>query len=161
MTSQSEPTTQNGEAMTPQPLPTTAQFIGDVLRAFTEHGMAMERSRDDAATGARNLGFQLRMAHQAMDEGERTIGQRNERINQLEGLLEEAYSLLGQGFCFGSAGITSEWQQRVEVWDQRFRAAVPDWPHHLTQVPALPDAYTDPDDEFGEDDAAPASPAAG
>lgn len=126
-----------------------ADMVGFMMRDLFSHGINMEEHLMQARQGAQNLGLQLQMAHRAMDEGERTIGERNERINQLEGLLEEAYALLGQGFCFGSAGITSEWQQRVEVWDQRFRAAVSDWPHHLTDTPALPDAYTDPEEEPG------------
>lgn len=153
-------TNQNGEAMTPnrpQP-PSTANLIGQMTQAWTEQCLGLERDLAQAEQSARHLGSQLQMAHRAMDEGERTIGERNDRIHQLESLLEEAYALLGQGFCFGSAGITSDWQQRVEVWDGRFREVVPGWPHHLTQVPALPDAYTDPDDEFGEDDASPAAP---
>lgn len=154
-------TTTNGEAMTPAAPQTTVALVGEVVHAFAAHGVGLERRLEQAEQGARNLGLQLRMAHKAMDEGERRIGELQDKNGRMFELLVDAFALLGKGFCFGNGQITPEWQSRVQAWADRFNEAglfATVW--HLTDEHKLPPVHVD--DDLGEDTSdLPTSPAAG
>lgn len=113
----------DAQAATPQAAPPrTAELVGEVVRVFTDHGMRLEKDLAEARQGAQNLGAQLSMAHRAMEEGEHQIGQHMERIDQLEGLLEEAFSLVGKAFCRAERGVTIEWMEAASGWSDRVNA---------------------------------------
>lgn len=85
----------NEEGMTPDDTgPTTVQFVGDVLRAFTEHGLAWERKANNAIAMSQGLLLRQRRTHQAMDEAEQFIGQLQETVKARDTLLYEMWAVL-------------------------------------------------------------------
>ena len=133
--------TQNGEAQTPsggQPF-SMADMVGFMMRDLFSHGINMEEHLVEAQTGARNLAVQLRMAHQAIDERERSIGELQDSLNRVCDLVQEAFALVGAAFSRGSQPITIEWMRAAEVWAERWHGTFPNEAHrHLTDGTPLP-----------------------
>lgn len=132
--------TQNGEAQTPtkqEPM-TTARLVGEVVHAFTAHGMAVEKDLEQAQQGARNLGLQLRMAHRSMDEGERRIGELTDAGVYAVVMLEEAIRILGNGRPQDTHHSPEQWYDErstlVQQWSEW------DMPAALRPQPAQTDA---------------------
>lgn len=152
MTNQNEQTT-NGEAMTPQQQVSTTDIVADLTRVLVEHGLRQEASVRSMAEALQHKHFELRMAHKAMDEGDRRIGELQDQNGNLRELLADGFALLGKGFCFGNGQITSEWQSRVQAWADRFNEAglfATYW--NLTDEHKLPPVHVDDEEDPSDAD---------
>lgn len=72
-----------------------ADMVGFMMRDLFSHGINMEEHLMQARQGAQNLGLQLRMAHRAMDEGERRIGELQQRALQSDEREDDLRTQLG------------------------------------------------------------------
>lgn len=117
----------NEEAMTPDDTgPTTVQFVGDVLRAFTEHGLAWERKANNATALSQGLLRRQRMAHKAMDEADRRIGELQETVKERDTLLYEMWALICNSAPNADLPLSDHgaWSQRMRELRDAYHATL-------------------------------------
>lgn len=138
-------------AMTPQERPPTGALMGDIFRALTEHGFALEQHIESLRSGNRALQYAQRHTEEMHGKAQQTIDHQADWIGTIEALLMDAFALVGAAFSKGdqpiSIQVSIRWMEAAEAWAERWHQAFPELSHrHLadgTPLPSTQPAQTD------------------
>lgn len=167
---------QNEEAMAPDEdgIPSTVEFIGNVFRAYTEHGLAQERRANNSQAMMRSLKLRLRMAQRAMEEADQRIGNLQSVHEQdmheqrvVRNLLAEAdrlFTSIIPVVTFSIGSQAEHWEEALAEWRRKVKDLTPsaqesccaNGPHgNHTSVPIPADAVLRPPAENENPEACP------